>query len=138
MLVTELSSQLEGAHLANSALTDERDSLKAEKTAISELARLDDFIPLANTPLAYRAPRMYKYFIPSCVYPARVGRRRTFKYYSRLQQHRWMGGIVNKELMALARYEGLYATASEAAALRAYTADWDAMAEQMLNDSIPW
>ena len=86
----------------------------------------------------YATPRMYKYFVPSCVYPPRRCRRRTFKYYNRLHRHRWLGGIVNKELMALAVHESLYATPRELARLRAYADDWDAMAEQMLNDSIPW
>lgn len=89
-------------------------------------------------PIAFGANR-YRYDAPSSIYPARVGRRRVFRRtYTRLQKHRWMGGVAHCELMALAKYEGLYATHRKLAALRAYAADWNAMAEQMLNDSIPW
>ena len=84
------------------------------------------------------AERNYRYVAPSAIYPARGGRRRTCQNYSRLQQYHWSGGVTQRELMALAVHESLYATPRELARLRAYAADWDAMAEQMLNDSIPW
>lgn len=110
---------------------------QAEAKAAMLQAELSALQP--NWDICSENERKYRYCAPSAIYQPRFGRSRLAKHWAgELYRHRWMGGIVYRELMALAKHEGLYATHRELARLRAYAADWDATAEQMLNDSIPW
>lgn len=82
--------------------------------------------------------RRYRYTNPSSSYRPRKGRNRAkYSPSNRLHRH-WLGGALHAELMALARYEGLYATPSELAKLHAYAADWDSMAACAADDAIPF
>lgn len=75
-------------------------------------------------------PRRCRY--PVAIWRPVVGRSRIGR------ESHWIGGLAQRELFALAHREGLILTHRELANLRAFAAEWDAMAEQAMNDSIPW